>query len=362
MDYVISIDWLAFYCKLDAGAFSDAIKMKAPFEWSRGWDIKREQYGTRQFRELHRVSLNGIDFAEIQSAPYSSILEHDSCVLRIVNERLYTTTYWYDLECLLQDFGITILSLSRVDLCADFNKFKCYECIPFINDFLGSKIRHIGRGKGAAYFDHFAVRQSGISVAKLKYSGLSFGSHESDVRAYLYNKTFELQTVKDKPYIKALWHECGLDVTKPIWRLEISVHSKGRFFKDKLTGRKIEVQAETLEDKSEIAKIYHTFVKKYFAFVKNRPNITNISREPRLELFSNAGWYVHGTLRNVTGGNRAERILIKQLWQMSEVYRGDGAHTDEGLTKSVALDLAQSCNLKEWLSYKATKWEKPTKK
>lgn len=361
MKYCISIDWLAIFCDIPTGSFSAA--QKPAWEYRRNWAVKRESYGTRQFSEFHRVALGDEDFCEIQSAPYSSIMKNTACIVRVVNRQLYQPQMWYDLQCFFEEFGIIPKALSRCDLCADFNRFECYECVPFIRDFLNSTIRHKGRGKGAAYFDHFSKVVGKNSISTVKYTGLSFGSNESDCRVYLYNKTFELQSVKDKPYIRDLWVAAGLNVTIPVWRLEVSLKSKARNFKDKQTGERKEITPDDLKDTNEVAKLYHTFVRKYFAFVKNRPNITNISREPTLQLFGLQGAYIHAVLRNVSGGDRMERILIKQLWQMSDRYRTNEDYMqDEGITKGLAIALAKSTDLADWLKNKSGEWTKPHKK
>lgn len=362
MKYAISIDWLALYCSIDSGSFARAADLTPePFR-KRPFIVKKEPYGTRQFAELHKVTLNDEEFCEIQSNPYSGILRKKDCIVRVVNRQLYRAGLFYDLQTFFDEFGIAVQGISRCDLCADFNRFKCYECIPFISDFLAGKIRHKGRGKGAAYFDHGSVKVGPHSQAYVKYSGLSFGSNESDCRVYLYNKTFELQSVKDKPYIRDLWKKTGLDLTKDVWRLEVSLKGKAKKFKDKISGMTIEVQKKDLEDDTEVCKLFHTFVRKYFAFVVNRPNITNITREPLLQLFDDNSVYIHQVLRYVSSGNRTERILIKQLWQMSETYRGMGLHTDEDITREMAVSLAEGTDLMNWFREKKSGWSKPTRK
>lgn len=361
MKYCVSVDWLAMYCKLPIVGFAETFSA-FKHDCKRTWTIKAAEYGTRQFKFLHFLFLNGEEFAEVQSVPHSMILKKDSCIVRIVNRQLYTPTVFYDLQCFFDDLHIMPEGLSRCDLCADFNAFKDYDCVRFIKDFLASTIRHKGRGKGSAYFNHYAKNEFGISKSHVDYTGLAFGSRESDVRAYLYNKSWELLTVKDKPYIRDLWRAAGLNVSKPVWRLEFSLHSKARKFKDKMTGKTKEITRDDIADKHELQKLYLTFVHKYWAFIKNRANITNISREPTLNLFSLDCYYLHTCLRDVSGGNRTERILIKQLWQMSETYRGYDCHTDEGVTKSIALALAEHTDLIDWLEKKTKVWEKPNRK
>ena len=77
----------------------------------------------------------------------------------------------------------------------------------------------------------------------VNYTGLTFGTHSSDAHCYLYNKSFELLTQGDKPWIRERWSRMGLDV-REVWRLEVSIKSGGLKFKDKQTKEKVEVVPE----------------------------------------------------------------------------------------------------------------------
>lgn len=362
MKYGVSLDWLALYVRFNRGEFVPLALPTGNLAGLWDWGYKQSPHGTKQFSKLHHVYFEGEPFAEVQSAPHSEILQINTGIVKFDNRLLYQSNLWDCVQCFLEQHEIEILSISRVDICADFNAFACYDCRQFVEDFLNNKIRHKGRGIGAAYFNHYAKRCGVYSQSVVKYTGLTFGSRESGVRVYLYNKTFELNTNKNKPYIRDFWNNIGLDTTKDVWRLEVSITAAGRKFKDKATGEKKEIYENDLKNSPELVKLYHTFEKKYFAFVRNRPNITNITREPVLQLFDDYPVYKHGTISDKSCSNRTERILIKQLWQMSQKYRGYDMHSDEGLTKSLAQSLASACDLDSWLRHKQNSWEKPDKK
>lgn len=361
MCYGISIDWLSLLCDAADGSFVPKATSSYTSGRVRDWHYEKMAYGTRQFAELWKVSINKEEICEVQTKPYSSILKPYQVIVKFSNRLLYCSSLWWEVESFCEEHRLEIMQISRIDICADFHAFYKYECIPFITDFLAGKIRHKGRGKGAAYFFHKSENIMGYSRSRVNYTGLSFGSNESDVRAYLYNKTFELQTVKDKPYIRDFWRSIGLGA-KDVWRLEVSIKSGGRKFKDKTTQDEHEIVPADLKERSELVGLFHTFERKYFAFIVNRAGITNISREPLIKLFDGQPLYNHCVIRNVSAGNRTERILIKQLWQMSDTYRGEGEHSDEGITKLLATSLANATDLRDWLSKKKTTWHKPLTK
>ena len=386
MIYVLSIDWLAIHChwcppvQPAGSAVADASPDGLASDWqpisgteqtigdAYPWRFKLEDYGTRQFSQLYRVAVPNNeggwdDFAEIQAKPYSGILNRASVIVRFVNRALYSHDFWEMAGKLLDDQQFRFIGISRIDICADFNQFKHCTPLQLIEDFAAKKLRHIGRGVGALYFDH------GIMVDKItrskdygvKYTGLSFGTHSSDVRVYLYNKTFELLTQGDKPWIRDRWSAAGLDVQN-VWRLEVSIKAKGMHFKDKQTGAKIDIDTDIAKDEKNLTKVFHTFVTKKFSFVKNRRGITNISREERIALFDLHPIFIHRCMRNVSPGKRFEKMFLKALYQLGDLYRGGEIGDDRLIAQSLAFDIANSTDLSSWMADKIPTWEKPTHK
>lgn len=384
MIYTISIDWLAIYCHYMPTPVNADGADGDPVEWTpidtevceNGgdmfgayiWRYKLEDYGTRQFSRLYRVSIpNEVhgwdDFAEVQATPHSGILTRNSIIVRFVNRALYRPDFWELATNFLDDNKFLFKSISRIDICADFNQFHSMAPIELIEGFAAKKFRHIGRGVGALYFDHGVCtdKYTGVKEYGVRYTGLSFGVHSSDMRVYLYNKSFELLTQGMKPWIVDTWKTVGLDI-RSVWRLEVSIKSEGCSFRDKITGKKVTIDITNSADEDELSKIYHSFVQKKFAFVKNYRHITNISREPRIQLFNLHPIYAHATLRNVSPGNRFERMFLKALYQLGDLYRGNDPHDDAMLAQSLAYDIAANTDLDKWLAEKIPTWEKPTHK
>ena len=356
MIYVLSIDWLSVFC-----IYAGEGNIWHPIIGD-GFDYKREDFGTRCFSTFHRVRIandeGGWDeFAEVQSVPYSSILPPYAIIIRFVNRVLYMPNFWDVAQRFLSLNQIEVRGISRIDLCADFNQFATIDPRALIEGFAAKKYRHIGRGVGSLAFNHGVIRGDyGVN-----YTGLTFGTHSSDAHVYLYNKSFELLTQGDKPWIRERWSRCGLNV-REVWRLEVSIKSGGLKFKDKKTGNIVEVGSSSIGDAPALDKIYHTFVTKLFSFVVNRKGIKNITREPRIKLFDDRPTFDRGSIANTSPGNRMERILIRQLWQMSDVYRGAYIFGAREKAQSFASAIAESTGLWEWLQEKKEEWETPIHK
>lgn len=384
MIYAVCIDWLALYCHYtpvppspndchdvqqamndywepatEEGA--DDIFGRYPFRY------KLQQYGTRQFAKLYKVSMPNAeggwdDFAEIQAHPHAGILYKHSIVVRFVNRVLYLPDFWELAQSLLSDNDFAFRNISRIDICADFNQFATIPPLTLIEDFAAKKLRHIGRGVGAIFFNH-EVRRGEYGVHP---TGLTFGTHASDAHVYLYNKSFELLTKKDKPYIRDLWKSIGLDM-RNVWRLEVSIKSKGVTFKDRTSGNEVTINTNVLDKQdtaqyAELTKIYHTFVRKLFSFIKNRPNISNVTREPRIVLFDGAPAYDRSVPRNISSSTRVDKMVIKSLYQLGDLYRGAANIDAADLAQSFAIGIAESTDLGGWMSNKIKEWERPTHK
>lgn len=380
MIYSVCIDWLAFFCLWQRPQsqlpFSGSVDYWQPIEngysgeigGAYDWKYKRLPYGSRQFSEIWSVTIpneeGGRDeFAEVQCKPYSKILHRDAIIVRFVNRTLYRPDMWELVDKFLQDNSFAFHSISRIDICADFNQFATIDPKALIEGFAAKKYRHIGRGAGSLYFNHGVTtnKLTGVKDYGVHYNGLAFGSHASDSRVYLYNKSYELLTQGDKPWIRDTWRAIGLDELH-VWRLEVSIKAKGMKFKCKQSGEKVTISTDNTRDREELATIYNTFVARLFAFCKNRPNITNISREPRLQLFDGHFHYIRGVLRNKTGASRTEKILLKALYQLGDKYRGADVKGLGLEGQAFAFTLAESCDLQEWLSERVQEWEKPIHK
>lgn len=360
MIYVLSIDWLSVYGVYDGERFGRGVLWN-PIDCDT-FSYKREDFGTRCFSVFHRVRIvndegGWDDFAEVQSVPYSSILPAYAMIIRFVNRMLYMPNFWTLVQKFLEENYIGLRGISRIDICADFNQFATMTPRALIEGFAAKKYRHIGRGLGSLGFNHGVINGDyGVN-----YTGLTFGTHASDAHVYLYNKTFELLTQGDKPWIKERWKRVGLDL-KEVWRLEVSIKAAGLKFKDKATKQVIEVDTDMVNEGESLDKIYHTFVKKLFSFIVNKPKISNITREPRLILFDDKPAYDRGSICNLSPGNRAERILIKQLWQMSDLYRGSYIWEGRVEAQRFATRIAAATGLYSWLEEKRVEWETPIHK
>lgn len=351
MRYIINIDWLSYCVK---GSISeDYITTKIPtyqveMTLLKDMSIKLLKHNNRQFKHIYEVYYQNTLFAVVQANPFSDILDNDLMIVKCANYYLYYPTGIKMFEDFCRLMGWKVHNVSRVDICADFEQFQHIHPQEFIQKFASGEYRHIGRAKGTLHF-----RKKGIGL--LQYNGLKFGSAESEVSCYLYNKSLELQEVKDKPYIQDKWNAAGLN--GQVWRLEVSIKSGAMRYADRRTGEEVHITSGLLNNMGQVTRVYHAFVQKYFEFIVYRKGITNITREPRVQLFGNVERLDRWIIRNVRASDKADKIAIKRIYQSSRRNNGGEIVSNPIATIQMAREYAQSVNLEKWYNEHIDKWE-----
>lgn len=351
MKHIINIDWLQLFCIAELGHFGGVTEF---FHYR--WKYKLHEYGTAAYKEVYTVKIDKAEVCTVQCEPRNGLMEANTVVVKFDNRLLYRRDKWDIIQAFLDNHYLHVHNISRLDLCADFQDFCTTTPPKLILNFLQSKWRHKGKGAGNAYFVHYNKQvQAGKTIQHLAYNGLSFGSRESDCRVYLYNKSLELHTVKDKPYIRDQWRSIGLDPARNVWRLEISMKSDAMKLYNKSTKDKIKVEYYNLKDYDYIKQLYYALIRKYFSFVKNDHAISNISREPTIKLFEEVdGAEEIGILREKGCSNSADKVFIKRLYQAAKRY--DYLDLDEDLLKALSEKIASGVDLFEWKLKKEPEW------
>lgn len=289
---VISIDWVQLHVRGN-------IARNTPYQF------KQLDYSTQVFKCVEDVYFNDVYIASVCSIPRSSVIHPLTVIVKIINNILYHPDKWSIITSFIDSLQCEYIGITRLDICADFNTF--YNGLypeTLINKFMTMQARKVGQSKGQC---HFHQRTS------MNYSTLKFGTGESVVCSYLYNKTKELNEVKMKQYIVDMWQSSGIDVNKQVWRLEFSIKGNSLALLDKSTGELNKPNLQTLQDKDFIYKLYYSLQNQYFKFVKFDGK-KNISRAPPITLLPPYPTDSKRVFLTESGdGSRADKIFLKKL-------------------------------------------------
>jgi hypothetical protein len=327
----ISLDWLQFYVDTtDFHAENHAF-------------CKVLEYQTRHYSEVVEIYHKDEHFATLAHKPNSSILKKNTGLLKIQNKFLYDTNVSGISKFILCCIGVKYLSISRLDICCDFQTFvHNYKPINFISDFITQKNFKIGQAK---------YKLHGEQGAQLPYSYLRFGSNNSDCAVYLYNKSQEFRDVKIKNYIIDTWKKTDYDCNSDVWRLEISLKGNAIKFLNTDTGEIEDKQIDYIFNKDYLQNIYNCIIKKYFDFRKNDGQIRK-DRMKKIQLFHN-DFTTYQTIFDVkkdeTG--KSEKMLISRMENFNNEMRGKKFYDETKIIETIDI-IVGKCNLREWYAEK----------
>src|SRR5574343_219368 len=259
----LNIDWLSFFGSCD--------------EVVHGYLYERcpRPFGTKIFADVIDYKKDGEVWFTVTKNPRSAALADSLAIVKVANFVLYRSDKFDIIKNGLKDIGFKIKGFSRLDLCLDFNYFaNGYDGHTLISQFIKSKLLRNGRGK-------FSIQ--GVQKFECNFEYLKFGGSNSEVKAYLYNKTKEMQEVKDKPYIREQWKLAGLKQDVPVYRLEFSMNSDAvKNLQNTETGA-ASLSVSTIENTDNLSDIYYCLYDRFFDFRKNN-GTKNKSRRERVDL------------------------------------------------------------------------------
>lgn len=220
---MVSIDWLSFSVTL---ALSPEEKRAgAVLACPPGCSLV-ELGGTNIYkRRVLVLDDGGNKVLTLLLNPYSKVIPADSMFCEVGNRWLYSSLDWV-LPFVFSIHEGSFLSLSRLDICCDFNpdvaQMFCIESLQT------GAVYVAGKREGSMFYDYHLPPDGGKQerVARC----LSWGSKCSNIKWKLYNKSLEMYEVVEgkkwcnKPWIEECWKKEGLDVDN-VWRLEVSITS-----------------------------------------------------------------------------------------------------------------------------------------
>lgn len=253
MKYCISIDWFQVFCRstakidLHPDTYIQGLE-NCPAGYKPMYHIMPGREHHSIFRNSFSIDLHGFCLMHVHYTPKMRSLDPLSVAIKVSNRALYSGTWDWYLKDIMRLLDLTFVSISRMDICCDFQHF-AEDLDPrlFIQRYLAEGplndgVQYIRKGSNK-YFVIGRKRRKYVDNSGLvdndrtqnQPENLRFGSHQSGVSAYLYNKSLELFEKHHKPYIRRLWEENGIieDESKPVWRLEFSVKSKSMTVENK---------------------------------------------------------------------------------------------------------------------------------
>lgn len=255
----VNIDWLEVFCMEPVAA-----PCSPEYYIRQGYEVRVRAYGTPQYEQMFTIYEDNFPLIEIRRKPYSikpqgGIFEPNACHLRLSNRTCYLADPVNFLRTFLITHRYTFVSLTRIDLCLDFNTFdNGRNPAGFVSDFMTERIAKISQSRLAAH--------GSDSWEGRVWNSLKWGAPTSIVSTKLYNKSLELQQVKDKFYIRDAWKDAGLDENRDVWRVEFSLKAAAQAQIDKQTGEYIPLSLTSYDTREKLWYQFSVLAQKYFHF------------------------------------------------------------------------------------------------
>lgn len=278
------------------------------------YEVRRCSFSTRQFVIVEELYIDNERVATVCRKPHSPIIPEDTVIVKFENSLLYCGDP-LDIVCnFCEHNNLEFKAISRLDIAHDFQFFANGQTPPnFIRSFLRERIRKTNKGK----FTH-----AGEHHHNLEHQYLRFGTGNSPVVSYLYNKTREMEQVKRKPWIEQQWKDIGMKEAKDVWRLEFRITDAHINFVDTDTGQTLNLKHLSILRSDHLYQLYQSLTHSYFRFRKVSKD-TNFNRWPVVELFKFEGQkLLKMRICEHSESSRADKIMIKKLHQFYNEMRG----------------------------------------
>lgn len=234
-----------------------------------------------------------LSLVHIFLTPKMSSIDPNSVSVKVANRLLYKDNWSWYLHDILEALHIVIKNITRVDLCCDFQKFAYQDLSPV--DFIlrytqdqtvaetetyireGSNQYCVyGKKKMIAVNGEEEINDDTEVTVKSTFEYIRYGSRNSGVCTYLYNKSQELRDKKSKPWIRQRWDEVGFDESEgDIFRLEFSISAKGMCLRkaDLKRGMRAprarqvrKLCRNDVETQRSLEEVFMGYLDKYFSF------------------------------------------------------------------------------------------------
>lgn len=341
--YCISIDWLQTFCH-------GSLVQEGTYE-ARGYRfaVKKNNHETAQFKDIFTVYYQSHPAATIQQTPRTSVIHPKATCVKLSNRVLYCEQYINILYAIQEALSLTYKGITRLDICYDCNALHDGRNVErFIRQFISAEPMtqgHIVRN-GSCRFQLHGTRKN-TSVASL--NSIRWGSPNAKIGAYCYDKTLEMIEVKDKPWIRKMWKDNGLEyeidenrlnrlspkererktettglseyVHKRVWRFEISIKCQGMDVLNMSTGELFRLSPLYLQHAKQIEKLFHIYAGKVFDFRINTGQ-KQIRNYKKMQLFESSPVITSKPFywsRSADTG-RMEKICYNKLKKLASEY------------------------------------------
>lgn len=336
-NYAISVDWLQVYCTGRHIIPGDYHSELGTFR------VYLSERKTKLWNRVLVIKLQEKPCAVICQEPRSPQLDKLATTVKIENRFLYYQGYVKLLWSLLKCLSLTYKGLTRLDIALDCNKLRGGMKVDRL---IYNYVMKPEGAKGAIsrkYDKEYRLTGNKNPGKNAMLTSIRFGTENSRIAAYIYDKSKELQEVKDKPWIREVWEQNGLknEDGSHVWRFEISIKAQGRELLNTQTGVVFRLSPDCLVSQQSVEQLFMCYAESVFNFSRCEGQ-KNKRHYKRLQLWDTKAELTYKPYHNSRNADtgRTEKICYNKLDQLRETYTDMAAGLDHSIVQTMKfLDL-----------------------
>lgn len=267
--FLFACDWFQIFCHahgtIEKGSKFPGVQ-NTPFGIRAEYVAERGEEVSPLFNQHYMITWKKRRIAHLSLEPRPSSLHPLSAMLKVDNRLLYEPDWLFYLRDVCAALQLEIRNISRVDIAADFVEF-CDGRQPL--NFVKAYMQVARKGHpsfircGSNKFCTYGRK----SMTELSFDYVRWGSRDSEVCTYLYNKSKELKEKKDKPWIRERWHVLrGDDEQRDVWRIEFSINSQGLKLAHISDAYIFDLFIDDFSTFEKVRELFYIYAEKYFKF------------------------------------------------------------------------------------------------
>lgn len=330
--YAISVDWLQVYCTGQHIIPGDYHSELGTFR------VYLSERRTKLWNRVLVIKLQEKPCAVICQEPRSPQLDKLATTVKLENRYLYYQGYVKLLWSLLKCLNLTYKGLTRLDIALDCNKL--YGGMK-VDRLIYNYVMKPEGAKGAIsrkYDREYRLTGNKNPGKNSMLTSIRFGTENSRISAYIYDKSKELQEVKDKPWIREMWAQNSLknEDGSHVWRFEISIKAQGRELLNTQTGVVFRLSPDYLTSQQSVEQLFMCYAESVFNFSRceGQKNKRHYKRLKLWDTKAELTYKPYHNSRNADTG-RTEKICYNKLDKLRETYTDMAAGLDHSIIQTM---------------------------
>ncbi len=275
-DKLLSIDWLEFSCIRNTNLSEHENNER--FFTSVKKSEKLKSFHFSEIIEVYILEDAENPFAILNTKAHVGFIGDNVTIVKIQNKFLYDKDLIRNINIMLSELGLVFKKINRFDVALDFQKMASNLCPQdVLRKIARLEIQKKGnsKNKNRITLNLDKKKQKGEQFSEditciwrgRKVNGVMFGSRHSFLYAVMYNKSLEMRTVKQKPWICEKWKKIGFANDIDVYRLEFSIKPSKKSVIDTETGAVLGFDTLDFVEMSNSEILFRTILEDKFSFV-----------------------------------------------------------------------------------------------